>query len=243
MNDRASVFCRNMMNHLNRLNAGKNRKNWVTAYKIALEVGMDPTHVTNIFQGRRKGTPETLAKIAQSRLLQLEYALLRSWQLQDDYEPDVLKAFIRSNELQPVPGPSRFVRVPCRGEVFASGLRFFESSEDPAYYEWWDLEDFPPDEQEKLYCFKVIGHSMWPPVPEGSLILVREVFPANGFKAGRWYVILTETGEATFKMVEFEAETARLVPLNPAFPPIELTAIQLSRSFEVIKYQVCRINN
>ncbi|MEN2749255.1 XRE family transcriptional regulator [Sphingomonas sp. T9W2] len=77
-----------------------------------------------------------------------------------------------------------------------------------------------PSIPPNAFAIRVAGDSMDLLVEDGSMIVVdpddKELFP------GRYYVVLNDDGEATFK--RFEHDPARLVPCstNPAYEPIVL---------------------
>jgi SOS-response transcriptional repressor LexA len=233
-------FSIQLKQHLERLNQNRARRDRVTAYKVALEVGLDPTYVTNIFHGRKRGSSDTLRKISQSQLLALSYETLRGWQARDTYEPEAIREAYRethSATAEALP-PNSFVRVPCVGSVSAGTLSLSKPAEDVVYYEWWDLNTITPADRDQLLCLKVEGDSMWPPVPSGSLLLVKKVANVQELRSGRWYVVNNAFGDASFKMVELDSTGGRLVPLNLQYQPIKLEDVHMDQAFEVLKYQV-----
>jgi SOS-response transcriptional repressor LexA len=76
---------------------------------------------------------------------------------------------------------------------------------------------------------------MWPPIPDGAVLLVREV---EDLKNGEKYVIETEDEQMTFKLIQFDKHGANLVPLNTAYSPIPLGEARLKRLYQVLAYKV-----
>ena len=129
-------------------------------------------------------------------------------------------------ELERVP-TGTFYSYPCLGSVSAGGLTMLDATQDIQYYEFIDVPEVGTD----MFCLVVRGRSMWPVFFDGDLVLVR---PAKAVKDGRTYVATTADGQATIKVLRFNESGAVLEPLNPAYEPVALDAVQLDRLYEVI---------
>ncbi|MFQ5510119.1 MAG: LexA family protein [Leptospirillia bacterium] len=74
---------------------------------------------------------------------------------------------------------------------------------------------------DRTYCLRVVGDSMEPKVPEGSIIFVDPDHTAeNGCLA---VVRLDEEQQATFKKLVMDGDRKYLTPINPRYPVMEVT--------------------
>ncbi len=100
-------------------------------------------------------------------------------------------------------------------------------AESPDSYSWGEAEEWLPSSEnagEYGFWLDVKGDSMTclgnPNFPEGSKILVR---PEEEPISGKYYVvILTDTGDKTFKQYVEDAGNKYLRPLNPNYRTIEI---------------------
>jgi len=206
------------------LDFGKQFKQWresrgVTAYSLAKKTGVNPSFLCNIEAGRRPMSDELMQKLAQIPELEVTFAMLRAWKLQSQYQPQ---------ELQAVEG---LYRLPLKMTVSAGTMTPKAELDEPVYMDWYGLQDLSTD----LFCMQVRGDSMWPPVPDGAILLVREV---EDLKNGGKYVVETEDEQMTFKLIRFDKSGARLVPLNPHYPAVSLDSIRLKRLYQVLSFKV-----
>lgn len=127
--------------------------------------------------------------------------------------------------------PEGFYRFPCLGEVTAGKLKMSEEQQDTPYYEWMDVKEYASD----MFCLKVTGDSMEPKIPNGAVILVR---PAKQFRNKGIYVVQTNYGESTLKILQFSQEGGTLLPLNKKYAPIPIQDFEIEKAFEVLEYKV-----
>ncbi|MEB3245239.1 MAG: S24 family peptidase [Vampirovibrionales bacterium] len=213
----------------------------LSAWKLAKQAGVAYPALKEALDGKRPFSDDTLQKLAAHPAIPLSEAELRGLRLAEENSLADLKAALtaKGTTFNAPQGsyavsqgaPEGFYRFPCKGTVAAGQLQMVDTPEDPdnlVYYEWHSIETYSPD----MFCLQVRGNSMYPPVPDGAILLVR---PAAQLKHKGWYVVLTTDGLGTFKMLSFNQPKACLMPLNPAHDPVALGAFDISRVFEVIE--------
>jgi len=73
---------------------------------------------------------------------------------------------------------------------------------------------------DHTFCLRVVGDSMEPKVPEGSIIFVDPDYSANN---GSLVVVrLDEEQQATFKKLVMDGDRKYLNPINPRYPVMEV---------------------
>jgi SOS-response transcriptional repressor LexA len=220
---------------------GKRFKQWrqskgITAYRLAKLTGVHPSFISNIEAERRPMSEEFMRRIAAQPEFEITFETLRSWKAQSEYNaPELLAALGEWSEqagnidhIQPLDG---LYRIPLKMAVSAGQLAPKSTVEEPVYIDWYGLQTLSTD----LFCMQVKGDSMWPPVPDGAILLVKEV---DELKSGQRYVIETKDAQMTFKLIEFDTSGANLVPLNKAYAPIPLGEAALKRLFQVLAFKV-----
>jgi transcriptional regulator with XRE-family HTH domain len=234
-------FVERLQAHLDGLNNGAQRGQRVTAYKVALEVGLDPTYVTNIFRGRKNGTPETIKRLSSSKLLNLTYERLRSWQALKGLEPEVIHTCIQEMGHKPYASAveqedaSGLKLIPYRWQLSDRGFTEIAPSADGFK---WPIKHLPPDIVPQLGSVQVVNNLLWPPVPSGSVLLVRPVLPPHLMHADRWYAVQFKYGNPLCCMVKYDPVLCRINTLDASGLPIEVTVNTLQYTFEIIQYQV-----
>ncbi len=221
---------------------GEHFKAWrqargVSAYRMAKLTGVHPSFISNIESNRRAMSESYMQKLAAVPEFQLSYETLRAWKLQTEYAPQELQAALGLPETDPMKDPLNvsalegLYRIPLKMTVAAGGLSPKDAFEEPVYIDWYGIQTLSTD----LFCIQVKGDSMWPPVPDGAMLLVREV---HHLKSGEKYVVETADAQMTFKLIQFDQNGARLLPLNPEHPPIPLETARLKRLYQVLSYKV-----
>jgi transcriptional regulator with XRE-family HTH domain len=234
------IFVERLQAHLDKLNDGALRGERVTAYKVALEVGLDPTYVTNIFRGRKNGTPETIKRLSSSKLLQLSYERLRSWQAISGLEPEVLRTCLQELGNHKPYGslvsdtPASTAIIPFRWQLTDQGFTTLNTAAQEGFS--WLVKGLPADMLPQLGSLQVLNNLLWPPIPSGSVLLVRPITPAHLMHPDRWYAVQLKYGSC--KMVKYDPVLCSICTLEPASMPIALTINTLAYTFEVIQYQV-----
>ena len=236
------IFVERLQAHLDRLNDGALRGERVTAYKVALEVGLDPTYVTNIFRGRKNGTPETIKRLSSSKLLQLSYEKLRSWQALSDLEPEVLHTCILEMEQKPYGSlavektleAQTTATIPFKWQLGEHGFTTVNTLGQEGFS--WPVKGLPADMLPQMGSMQVLNNLLWPPIPSGSVLLVRPINPPHLMHPERWYAVQLKHGPC--KMVKYDPVLCSVCTLEPSSIPIALTIDTLECTFEVIQYQV-----
>lgn len=207
----------------------------VTLYRLDEDTPLRSSNLSKVKAGKRRPTDEILRALATYPALNITFDELKGWRAIDEDGVAAMKEGLRAaTDLRVLPPPDGFYKVPCRGTVSAGALQLVDEPEDTIFYDWFDIREFSSD----LFCLVVKGDSMWPPVPDGAILLVRE---AKTFRNKGWYVALTDQGESTFKMLEFSQTRMELVPLNPAYPAIKLDGKTIQKAYEVLEYKVVKV--
>lgn len=114
---------------------------------------------------------------------------------------------------------TEFVNFPILGEV-AAGYEHFAEYED----EFGNI-DVPSSwlkgrPQSDYFILRISGDSMFPSYQDGDLVLVLRQSTMN--YSGQIGVVVYDDNKATLKRVEYVygEDWMRLVPINPAYPPI-----------------------
>jgi hypothetical protein len=251
-----TMFVQCLQSHLDTLNAAADKGHRITAYKVALEVGLDPTYVTNIFRGRKNGTPETIRKLSCSKLLQLSYERLRSWQILNETEPEVLRACMdelnaigtdphattepliayADATLKPAQASPRLpVFVPFKWQLGVGGFTPVITQAHEGSY--WSINHLPPDILPQLSSLYVADSLLWPPIPAGSLMLVRPIRPAHLLRADQWYIVQPQM-QTKCVLVTYDPVAGCLRPMAANALPITLGIDTLQYAFEIMTYQV-----
>lgn len=213
----------------------------LSAYRIAKLTGVHPSFISNIESDRRPMPEAFMQKLAALPELGMTYETLRAWKIRTEFAPQEVKAAlseIESGETAPE-NPEAYTmtpldglyRLPLKMTVQAGPLQPVKELAEPVYIDWYGLNSLSTD----LFCIQVQGDSMWPPIPHGAILLVRE---SEDLLNNEKYVVETEDALMTFKLIRFDKSGARLVPLNPEHPPIPLGKIAISRIFQVLAYKV-----
>nr|DAT01745.1 MAG TPA: Repressor protein CI [Caudoviricetes sp.] len=126
----------------------------------------------------------------------------------------------------------RVVRVPVLGTIACGSPILSEDNID--YYED-ELEELLPS--GNVFYLKTKGDSMFPTIPDKSLVLIREQPSVeNGEIAA---VLVNGDTEATLKRVHFSGDTILLQADNPLYPPYIVSEDNPARIIrKVIKYSV-----
>lgn len=126
----------------------------------------------------------------------------------------------------------RVVRVPVLGTIACGSPILSEENID--YYED-ELEELLPS--GNVFYLKTKGDSMFPTIPDKSLVLIREQPSVeNGEIAA---VLVNGDTEATLKRVHFSGDTVLLQADNPLYPPYIVSEDNPARIIgKVIKYSV-----
>lgn len=188
-------------------------------YSLSRLLNEDAALVNRVVNGKRSPSDRLLGKIAGVVDLNVTLSDLKKWRAYDKFQDLKL----------PIATLEGFYRFPCLGSVSAGSLQTFEKTEDVSYYEWIDVKEYSPD----LFCLRVKGDSMAPIIPDGAIILVK---PSKTFTAGGIYVVETENGKTTVKLVRSGVNGAILHPFNSKYDPIAISTI--TRAWQVLEYKV-----
>lgn len=201
----------------------------------ALALAIIPTgQGSNWKNCKRKPTESEINALSSVKALSLTTEKLNSWKILDDYSESGIKSAALEIEPDPIiphTMPKGTYRIPCLGTVTAGSLAMVEDVEDIVYYGF----DHPKCKTTKLFCLKVLGDSMEPKIPNGAIVLVEQV---NTFQNGALYVVLTDDGKSTMKIVSMSQDGLQLIPINKRHKPIDVKGFEIDKIFEVIEYKV-----
>ena len=196
----------------NNLNELAKRKGVIPA-DIVRDLGIAEATIRSWFNGTKYPRIQSVQQLA-------DYFGVPRSRITEEWVPNK----IRSN--------GRVVRVPVLGTIACGSPILSEDNVD--YYED-ELEELLPS--GNVFYLKTKGDSMFPTIPDKSLVLIREQPSVeNGEIAA---VLVNGDTEATLKRVHFSGDTILLQADNPLYPPYIVSEDNPARIIgKVIKYSV-----
>lgn len=196
----------------NNLNELAKRKGVIPA-DLVRDLGIAEATIRSWFNGTKYPRIQSVQQLA-------DYLGVPRSRITEEWVPNK----IRSN--------GRVVRVPVLGTIACGSPILSEDNID--YYED-ELEELLPS--GNVFYLKTKGDSMFPTIPDKSLVLIREQPSVeNGEIAA---VLVNGDTEATLKRVHFSGDTILLQADNPLYPPYIVSEDNPARIIgKVIKYSV-----
>lgn len=196
----------------NNLNELAKRKGVIPA-DLVRDLGIAEATIRSWFNGTKYPRIQSVQQLA-------DYFGVPRSRITEEWVPNK----IRSN--------GRVVRVPVLGTIACGSPILSEDNID--YYED-ELEELLPS--GNVFYLKTKGDSMFPTIPDKSLVLIREQPSVeNGEVAA---VLVNGDTEATLKRVHFSGDTILLQADNPLYPPYIVSEDNPARIIgKVIKYSV-----
>lgn len=196
----------------NNLNELAKRKGVIPA-DLVRDLGIAEATIRSWFNGTKYPRIQSVQQLA-------DYFGVPRSRITEEWVPNK----IRSN--------GRVVRVPVLGTIACGSPILSEENID--YYED-ELEELLPG--GNVFYLKTKGDSMFPTIPDKSLVLIREQPSVeNGEIAA---VLVNGDTEATLKRVHFSGDTILLQADNPLYPPYIVSEDNPARIIgKVIKYSV-----
>lgn len=196
----------------NNLNELSKRKGVIPA-DLVRDLGIAEATIRSWFNGTKYPRIQSVQQLA-------DYFGVPRSRITEEWVPNK----IRSN--------GRVVRVPVLGTIACGSPILSEDNVD--YYED-ELEELLPS--GNVFYLKTKGDSMFPTIPDKSLVLIREQPSVeNGEIAA---VLVNGDTEATLKRVHFSGDTILLQADNPLYPPYIVSEDNPARIIgKVIKYSV-----
>lgn len=196
----------------NNLNELAKRKGVIPA-DLVRDLGIAEATIRSWFNGTKYPRIQSVQQLA-------DYFGVPRSRITEEWVPNK----IRSN--------GRVVRVPVLGTIACGSPILSEENVD--YYED-ELEELLPS--GNVFYLKTKGDSMFPTIPDKSLVLIREQPSVeNGEIAA---VLVNGDTEATLKRVHFSGDTILLQADNPLYPPYIVSEDNPARIIgKVIKYSV-----
>ena len=196
----------------NNLNELAKRKGVIPA-DLVRDLGIAEATIRSWFNGTKYPRIQSVQQLA-------DYFGVPRSRITEEWVPNK----IRSN--------GRVVRVPVLGTIACGSPILSEENID--YYED-ELEELLPS--GNVFYLKTKGDSMFPTIPDKSLVLIREQPSVeNGEIAA---VLVNGDTEATLKRVHFSGDTILLQADNPLYPPYIVSEENPARIIgKVIKYSV-----
>lgn len=196
----------------NNLNELAKRKGVIPA-DLVRDLGIAEATIRSWFNGTKYPRIQSVQQLA-------DYFGVPRSRITEEWVPNK----IRSN--------GRVVRVPVLGTIACGSPILSEDNID--YYED-ELEELLPS--GNVFYLKTKGDSMFPTIPDKSLVLIREQPSVeNGEIAA---VLVNGDTEATLKRVHFSGDTVLLQADNPLYPPYIVSEDNPARIIgKVIKYSV-----
>lgn len=194
----------------------------INYYQLSKMSGIPNSRFSDWNAGRQNPSDNDLRKLAGTQQLNLTFEELALMKHQAKYGP------ISQSAMKKVDG---LYKIPVLGKISAGPLSLLHKMDEVTeYVDWYDINMFSSD----IFALRVDGDSMWPPIPDGAVVLCRPVeqIVTNGI-----YVIEIENNHATLKAFRFINGSPQLTPLNPEFKPIPLDDKSISGIYEVLEYK------
>lgn len=196
----------------NNLNELAKRKGVIPA-DLVRDLGIAEATIRSWFNGTKYPRIQSVQQLA-------DYFGVPRSRITEEWVPNK----IRSN--------GRVVRVPVLGTIACGSPILSEDNID--YYED-ELEELLPS--GNVFYLKTKGDSMFPTIPDKSLVLIREQPSVENGEIDA--VLVNGDTEATLKRVHFSGDTILLQADNPLYPPYIVSEDNPARIIgKVIKYSV-----
>lgn len=196
----------------NNLNELAKRKGVIPA-DLVRDLGIAEATIRSWFNGTKYPRIQSVQQLA-------DYFGVPRSRITEEWVPNK----IRSN--------GRVVRVPVLGTIACGSPILSEDNID--YYED-ELEELLPS--GNVFYLKTKGDSMFPTIPDKSLVLIREQPSVENCEIAA--VLVNGDTEATLKRVHFSGDTILLQADNPLYPPYIVSEDNPARIIgKVIKYSV-----
>lgn len=194
----------------------------LTMEELGKKVGCTLSAISNYERGKREPNYEMLLKLSEALDTDVYHLLGKA-------EPDITESY---------------VTFPIIAETAAGYGRFAEhedysSGEIDIPLSW--LHGRP---RSDYFVIKVKGDSMFPAYQDGDLVLVLKQSTFN--YSGQIGVVMYDDNSGTLKKVEYimGEDWMRLVPINPAYPPVMVTGERLEhcRVLGIAKMVIREVN-
>lgn len=206
----------------------------VSGWRIEKLTGVSRSNLSSIESNRWPPSDNVLKQLASVPELEITYQTLVGWLALSKLGPEAIEAAHKEvlyENLVNIGSPQGFFRFPCLGTVSAGSLQMVDQRQDLIYYEFSDIKEY----DQKMFCLEIRGDSMSPKFEDAGVLLVRET---KNYRNNGLYVIITNHGESTFKLLRFEENgPPKLVPINPNYEPILLQNMHIEKAYEVIEYK------
>lgn len=183
--------------------------------ELAKKAGLSQTTISDIERERNDGSSEILAiaKALQCRPEWLKHGGV-------DKELQGLAGMYAGLEPNTSPGPNiQEKKVPIISWVKAGEFCTVIDLNQPGIAEDWIDTTVPI--KKHTFALRVVGDSMEPEFPEGTIIIVE---PEMEAVPGDFVIARNENHEATFKQLTKDGSDWYLKPLNPRYPLKPLTS-------------------
>lgn len=165
-----------------------------TQTMMARDLNIPEMTVSNWVQGKTYPRPEKLQLLAQ-------YFAIPISELTDQLPSNVASISAQT------------VAIPILGTISCGDPITAEENIKGYYYE---SQDTLPSGH--LICLEASGESMYPTIPDGSIVVIREQPEVESGEIAA--VLVNGETEATLKRVKKQGDTLILVPDNPSYDPI-----------------------
>lgn len=186
------------INELRRLNLENLAGGFSSYAEMGRRGGIDPTYISQMINGHRKIGEKS------ARNLELKLGMPTGW-LDQDHSQDMEKNFEA-----PARPPGK---VPLISWVQAGDYKAVIDNLAPGDAEEWIGTEAPV--RKHTYALRVVGDSMEPEFPEGSIIIVEPTLLAD---PGNYVIVRNGEHEATFKQLIRDGADWLLKPVNPRYP-------------------------
>ena len=189
---------------------------------IAKLLGISVSTYSNWEQGKFEPDNASLQKLADYFNVSVDYLLGREAEKKDaPFERQI------KGDISPVEG---LVLIPILGAVKAGTGGVVE--QDLQGYQTLGVDVLHGQDVNELFYLRVKGDSMYPPIADGSLALVRK---QTSVDSGTVAVVAVDNEEAVIKKVYYGDDWITLMSFNNDYPPRHFVGADVMRVFVVGK--------
>ena len=186
------------------------------------DIGLKKGAIGNWRYGRGNPSTESLSKLADYFNVSVDYLLGREAEKKDaPFERQI------KGDISPVEG---LVLIPILGAVKAGTGGVVE--QDLQGYQTLGVDVLHGQDVNELFYLRVKGDSMYPPITDGALALVRK---QTSVDSGTVAVVAVDNEEAVIKKVYYGDDWITLMSFNNDYPPRHFVGADVMRVFVVGK--------
>lgn len=204
-----------------RIKKEQDKKN-INDKEFELSLGLKPKTINNWKRGMSSSYMNMLPQLADYFNVSVDYLLGREAEKKDAHFERQIKG-----DISPVEG---LVLIPILGAVKAGTGGVVE--QDLQGYQTLGVDVLHGQDVNELFYLRVKGDSMYPPITDGSLALVRK---QTSVDSGTVAVVAVDNEEAVIKKVYYGDDWITLMSFNNDYPPRHFVGADVMRVFVIGK--------